>query len=169
MNLEGYDSDSVVQIETNLDDMTPEQIGYATTVLLEAGALDVWTTPIQMKKQRPATLLSVLCTPPEKERFADLILTHTSAFGVRMSAQTRVKLRRDFIEVQTPYGSVTVKRGFRGDALLQCAPEYESCRALAAHHAVPVQRVFDAARTAAQSDISESAQRRTDANSSNKA
>jgi uncharacterized protein (DUF111 family) len=151
MNVAGYDSDSVVQLETNLDDMTPEQIGHATALLLEAGALDVWTTPIQMKKQRPAALLSVLCAPHEKERFADLMLTHTSAFGVRMSEHTRIKLRRDFIEVETPFGPVTVKRGFRGDTLLQCAPEYESCRAQAIRHSVPVQRVFDAARALAQS------------------
>lgn len=149
MNSKGYETDSVSQIETNLDDMTPEEIGFATTLLLEAGALDVWTAPIQMKKQRPAILLSMLCAPEETERFADLLLMHTSAFGVRVSQKTRVKLRREFIPVSTPYGTVSVKRGFRGQTLLHCAPEYECCRALALQNGVPIHLVFEAARTAA--------------------
>jgi uncharacterized protein (DUF111 family) len=149
MNAAGYESDTVSQIETNLDDMTPEEIGFATTLLLESGALDVWTTPIQMKKQRPAALLSVLCAPEDTERFTDLVLMHTSAFGVRVSQKTRVKLRRDFLEVGTSYGPVRVKRGFRGKTLLHCAPEYECCRALALQHGIPVHLVFEAARAAA--------------------
>jgi uncharacterized protein (DUF111 family) len=149
MKPEGCETDIVAQIETNLDDMTPEQIGHATLLLLEAGALDVWTTPIQMKKQRPATLLSLLCAPEETARFADLLLTHTSAFGVRVSEHMRIKLRRDFVRVQTPFGAVTIKRGFRGETLLRCTPEYESCRDLAMQHGVPLQTVFDAARSAA--------------------
>jgi uncharacterized protein (DUF111 family) len=148
MSAEGYASDTVVLLETNLDDMTPEQIGHATLLLLDAGALDVWTAPIQMKKQRPATLLSVLCAPEQKQRFADLILTHTSAFGVRFCEHSRITLRRDFISVETSFGPVTVKRGFRGKTLLKCTPEYESCRALALQRGVPLQHVFDAARTA---------------------
>lgn len=149
MSSGGYESDAVSQIETNIDDMTPEEIGFATTLLLDAGALDVWTTPIQMKKQRPGILLSVLCAPKETERFTELLLMHTSAFGVRVSEKTRVKLRRDFIEVGTPYGAVTVKRGFRGQTLLHCAPEYECCRALSLRHSVPIHLVFEAARAAA--------------------
>jgi uncharacterized protein (DUF111 family) len=149
MNAEGCETDVVSQLETNLDDMTPEQIGHATLLLMEAGALDVWTTPIHMKKQRPATLLSLLCAPEETSRFAQLLLTHTSAFGVRVSEHTRVKLRRDFTEVQTPFGAVTIKRGFRGQTLLRCTPEYESCRAVALQNSVPLQTVFDAARAAA--------------------
>lgn len=148
MSVEGYETDSVSQIETNLDDMTPEQIGHACVLLLEAGALDVWTSAIQMKKQRPATLLSVLCAPGEVPRFADLILAHTSAFGVRVRQNQRIKLRRDFVQVQTPFGPVTVKRGFRDQTLLKCVPEYECCRALAQEHSVPIQQIFNAAQAA---------------------
>ncbi len=148
MNDAGYETDRVLQIETNLDDISPELVGHVTGLLFAAGALDVWTTAVQMKKQRPGMLLSVLCQPPDAEKFADLIFTHTSAFGLRMSEVTRWKLRRDFVKVATPYGEIAVKRGFRGEELLQIAPEYESCRAAAQTHDCPLQSVYDAARAA---------------------
>jgi uncharacterized protein (DUF111 family) len=127
----GYEQDRVVQIETNLDDLSPELVGHVSGLLLGAGALDVWVTPVQMKKQRPGMLLSVLAEEAAVQGLADLIFVHTSAFGLRMSEVTRWKLRRDFVEVETPFGAVTVKRGFKGDELLQIAPEFESCKALA--------------------------------------
>ncbi len=145
---EGYETDRVVQMETNLDDLSPELVGHVTGLLLEAGALDVWVTPVQMKKQRPGMLLGLLCAPDAAQKFADLLFTHTSAFGLRMSEMTRLKLRRDFIEVETPFGPITVKRGFRGDTLMQSAPEYESCKAAAVKHGCPLQQVYDAARSA---------------------
>ena len=149
MGEEGYQSDTVLQIETNLDDLSPEVLGHAVGLLLEAGALDVWLTPVQMKKQRPGTMLSLLCTPAEQSKFSELIFLHTSAFGLRITQVSRLKLRRDFVQVDTAYGRVSVKRGFRGDTLLQTAPEYESCKAAAKRHGCPVQKVYDAARQAA--------------------
>jgi hypothetical protein len=119
-------------------------------LLLEAGALDVWVTPVQMKKQRPGVVLCVLAEPAKVEALSELVFTHTSAFGVRMSEMTRWKLRRDFIEVNTPFGVITVKRGYRGDVLLQVVPEFESCKAAALSHGCGLQQVFDAARTAAR-------------------
>jgi uncharacterized protein (DUF111 family) len=152
MSEEDYQSDTVLQIETNLDDLSPEVLGHAVGLLLEAGALDVWLTPIQMKKQRPGTLLSLLCAPEEQFKFSELIFLHTSAFGLRITKVQRMKLRRDFVQVDTAYGKVTVKRGFQGEALLQVAPEYESCKAAAQIHGCPVQKVYDAARQAARQD-----------------
>ena len=149
MGEEGYQSDTVLQIETNLDDLSPEVLGHAMGLLLEAGALDVWLTPIQMKKQRPGTMLSLLCPPDEQPKFSELIFLHTSAFGLRITEVSRMKLRRDFVPVTTAYGTVIVKRGFRGETLLQVAPEYESCKAAAQLHGCPVQKVYDAARQAA--------------------
>lgn len=149
MGEEGYQSDTVLQIETNLDDLSPEVLGHAVGLLLEAGALDVWLTPIQMKKQRPGTMLSLLCAPEERSKFSELIFVHTSAFGLRITELSRLKLRRDFVQVDTEYGKVSVKLGFRGETLLQTAPEYESCRAAAQLHGCPVQKVYDAARQAA--------------------
>lgn len=145
----GYQSDKVLQIETNLDDLSPEVLGHAVGLLLEAGALDVWLTPIQMKKQRPGTLLSVLCALEDQAKLSDLIFLHTSAFGLRLTEVTRLKLRRDFVQVDTEFGKVTVKRGFRGAELVQAAPEYESCKAAAQFHDCPIQKVYDAARQAA--------------------
>jgi hypothetical protein len=150
MNGVGYESDRVLQIETNLDDLSPELVGHVTGLLLAAGALDVWTTAIQMKKQRPGMLLSVLCALDEAEKFAGMIFQHTSAFGVRMTETLRWKLRRDFVKVATRFGDITVKRGFHGERLLQIAPEYESCRVAAETHGCPLQHVYDAARAAAQ-------------------
>ena len=153
MNSAGYETDRVLQIETNLDDISPELVGHVTGLLLSAGALDVWTTAVQMKKQRPGMLLSLLCQTEDAERFADLIFTHTSAFGLRMTEATRWKLRRDFVQVATPYGEITVKRGFRGEKLLQIAPEYESCRAAAQIHDCPLQTVYEAARAALNNSV----------------
>jgi len=145
----GYETDDVVEIETNIDDLSSELVGHVTGLLLEAGALDVWVTPVQMKKQRPGILLSVLAEPSTAKKLAQIIFTHTSAFGLRMAEKTRWKLRRDFLEVQTPFGPVSVKRGFQGDTLLQIAPEFESCKAVALQNGCPLQRVYDAARAAA--------------------
>ncbi len=146
----GYETDRVIQIDTNLDDLSPELIGHVSQLLLESGALDVWVTPVQMKKQRPGVLLSVLCQPESTPLVADLIFTHTSAFGLRTTEVVRWKLKRDFINVETPFGLISVKRGFKSDHILQLAPEFESCKQAALRHGVPLQVVYDAARSAAR-------------------
>jgi uncharacterized protein (DUF111 family) len=146
----GYLTDSVLQLETNLDDCTAEALGYAAEKLRASGALDVWITPIQMKKNRPGHLLSALCEHSALESLVDILFRETSAFGLRIQTVTRLKLRRDFVQVPTPYGSVTVKRGFRGNELVRQAPEYESCRDLAEKRNVPLPAIFDAAQHAAQ-------------------
>jgi uncharacterized protein (DUF111 family) len=146
---EGYETDSVVQLETNLDDVTAETLGHVSERLRESGALDVWLTPIQMKKHRPGVLLAILCERDKVEILSNLVFRETGAFGLRISEVTRLKLRRDFIDVETIYGPITVKRGFRGTELLQLAPEFESCRALSIASGQPLQRIYDAARNAA--------------------
>lgn len=147
----GYESDRVLQVETNLDDISPELVGHVTERLLAAGALDVWVTPVQMKKQRPGMLLGLLCEPELLDCLSTLLFAETTAFGLRITEVTRLKLRRDFISADTPFGPITVKRGFRGDTLLQIAPEYESCRAAAAKSGVPLHEVYTAARDAVRS------------------
>lgn len=148
----GYESDHVLQLETNLDDISPEVVGHVLELLLAAGALDVWITPVQMKKQRPGILLGLLCEKELLECLSELLFVETTAFGLRISEVTRLKLRRDFISVETPFGTITVKRGFRGDTLLQVAPEYESCKSAAQRTGRPLQEVFNAARNAARSN-----------------
>src|SRR6476661_4067836 len=103
----GYERDEVVKIEANLDDLSPEITAATMERLMAAGALDAWLTPIQMKKGRPAVMLSVLCEEEKQNALLDLIFAETSTFGVRLERMIRLKLERRFREVQTPYGAVT--------------------------------------------------------------
>lgn len=139
------ETDEITQMETNLDDMTPELAGATMERLFAAGALDVFFTPAQMKKNRPGFLLTVLSTEEKSAELARLILTETSAFGLRMHRARRLKLRREFRDAETPYGPVQIKLGFLGDELVQAAPEYESCRATAQKAGVSVKDVHLAA------------------------
>jgi TIGR00299 family protein len=139
------ETDEVTQIETNLDDLTPELAGATMERLFAAGALDVFFTPAQMKKNRPGFLLTVLATEETASEMARIMLTETSAFGVRMHRARRLKLRREFRDVETPYGPVRLKLGFLGDELVQAAPEYESCREVARKAGVSVKDVHLAA------------------------
>ena len=112
---------------------------------LAAGALDVFHTPIQMKKNRPGVLLTVLCAETDADKFSEMLLRQTSAFGIRRYMAERRKLRREFITVQTPHGAVTVKVGRLDGKVLQAAPEFESCRKLAEQAKVPLKEIYDAA------------------------
>lgn len=141
----GYETDTVARLETNLDDCSPERIGAVFRQALAAGALDVWLTPIQMKKQRPGVLLSLLCEEADTTRFADLLFEHTTAFGLRVEKVVRLKLARRFEPVQTEFGEITVKLGLKGDRVLQVAPEFASCEERAAAGGVPLLRVYEAA------------------------
>lgn len=137
--------DEITQIETNLDDFTPELAGATMERLFAAGALDVFFTSAQMKKNRPGFVLTVLASEEKASELARIVLSETSAFGVRMHRARRMKLRREFREVETPYGPVRIKLGFLGDELVQAAPEYESCREAAGKAGVSVRDVHLAA------------------------
>lgn len=144
----GYETDTVTRIETNLDDLSPEITGAVMEKLLAAGALDVWFTPIQMKKNRPAVQLSVLCDEAHAEPLADIIFTETSAFGLRVEKITRLKLERRFQSVATEFGDITVKLGLRQGRVIQVAPEFESCRLASERTGQPLRAVFQAALAA---------------------
>jgi uncharacterized protein (TIGR00299 family) protein len=137
--------DEITQIETNLDDLSPELAGAAMERLFGAGALDVFFTPAQMKKNRPGFILTVLCAEEKSSELARILLTQTTAFGVRMHRAQRLKLRREFQVRETPYGPVRIKLGFFGDELVQAVPEYESCREVAHRAGVSVRDVHVAA------------------------
>lgn len=139
------ETDEISQMETNLDDITPELAAAAMQRLFQAGALDVFFTSAQMKKNRPGFVLSVLCHPNKTDELARILLAETSAFGVRIHTARRCKLRRESREVETPYGPVTIKLGFLGDELVQAVPEFESCRAVAEAAGVSVRDVHIAA------------------------
>jgi uncharacterized protein (DUF111 family) len=132
-------------LETNLDDINAEILGDFVERALAAGALDAFHTPIQMKKNRPGVLLTLLCAAVDADKFAELILRETSAFGMRRTVAERRKLRRDFSDVKTRFGKVTVKFGRLNGRVVQAAPEFESCKKLAARAKVPVKRVYEAA------------------------
>lgn len=140
-----WESDTISVLETNLDDINAELLGAVVEKALSAGALDVFHTPIQMKKSRPGVLLTVLCTPADADRFTEMLLVETSAFGVRRTLAERRKLRREIVTVQTPFGAVEVKLGRLDGRLVQTAPEFESCRRLAAQAGVPLKTIYDAA------------------------
>jgi hypothetical protein len=143
-----WESDTIAVLETNLDDVNPEILGRFMETALAAGALDVSYAPLQMKKNRPGFLLTVLCAAAQTDSFSELILRETSAFGVRRSLAERRKLRREFQTVETPFGNVTLKIGKLDGKVLQAAPEFESCRKLAEVEKVPLKQVYEAAMTA---------------------
>jgi uncharacterized protein (TIGR00299 family) protein len=143
--LRDWETDRIAVLETNLDDCTGEILGHFVETALAAGALDVFHTPIQMKKNRPGVLLTVLCAETDADRFSELILRETTAFGVRKTIAERRKLRREFVSVKTGFGKVTVKIGKLDGKVIQAAPEFESVKQLAAQKKVPLKQIFEAA------------------------
>jgi uncharacterized protein (TIGR00299 family) protein len=139
----------VVVLETNIDDMNPELYGYVMERLFEAGALDVFLTPIQMKKNRPATLLSVIAQPDKTALLAEIVLAETTSLGVRFQEMNRVCLDREVRPVRTRFGPISVKIGRLAGKVVTVAPEYEACKAAARKHRVPLKTIYDAARSAA--------------------
>ena len=142
-----WETDRVAVLESNLDDCPGEILGAFVETALAAGALDVFHTPIQMKKNRPGVLLTVLCGEADADKFAELILRETTAFGVRKTIAERRKLRREFAEVKTSFGKVTVKTGRLGGKVIQAAPEFESAKKVAAQTGVPVKNIYEAVGT----------------------
>src|SRR6202140_1534876 len=140
----GYDQEIAVS-EANLDDMNPQIYGYFQERALAAGALDVFTTSVQMKKNRPGTLLTVLCQPADAQALMLLIFAETTTFGVRTHSAQRRVLPREFVKVATKYGEVRVKLSRVNGRILHVAPEYDDCRKLAEEKNVPLQRVINEA------------------------
>jgi uncharacterized protein (TIGR00299 family) protein len=146
----GQQTDSVAVIETNIDDMNPQLFGDVMDRLLAAGALDVFVTPVQMKKNRPGALLTVLCERGDADRLAEMLLTHTTSFGVRVHQAQRRKLAREIVRVRTRFGDIEVKIGRLAGKIVSRAPEYDSCRQAAARYNVPVKEVYNQAARAAE-------------------
>jgi uncharacterized protein (TIGR00299 family) protein len=140
-----WETDTIVVLETNLDDINAEILGHFVEQAFAEGALDVFHTPIQMKKNRPGILLTVLCASADADKFSELMLRETSAFGVRRYTAERRKLRRELLTVETSHGEVTVKVGKLDGRVIQRAPEFESCRKLAAQSGLPLKAIYEAA------------------------
>ncbi len=137
---------AITVIEANLDDLSPQVLGHVMEQALAAGALDLFYTPVQMKKNRPGVLLTLLCQPADRARMCELIFRETTTLGVRYREEQREILQREFVTVATPYGSIRIKLAKATDGrVLNAAPEYEDCRAAAAAQLVALREVQTAA------------------------
>nr|WP_307680833.1 nickel insertion protein [Thermoanaerobacter pentosaceus] len=129
-------------LETNIDDMNPEFYQYLFELLFKNGALDVFLTHIIMKKQRPGTLLTVICEKENADKLKEIIFKETSTFGIRYYEVLRNKLDRDFSIVKTPYGKVRVKRGYLNGKLIKAYPEYEDIKAIAINTGISISDIY---------------------------
>jgi uncharacterized protein (TIGR00299 family) protein len=137
--------EEIAILEASLDDLNPQLIGYLSELALANGALDVFTVPLQMKKNRPGTLLTVLARPEDEPKLRELIFRESSTLGIRMRRETRYALPRRHEAVATPWGEVRMKIAGTNGAAAHYAPEYEDCRRIAAEHEVPLKTVMQEA------------------------
>lgn len=141
-------SETICVLEANLDDLNPQVFGYVMDQLLEQGALDVFGVPVQMKKNRPGTLLTVLCKPEDAEKLIQLLFTETTTLGVRRREESRQVLSRRWENVRTEWGEVRIKIASMNGTVTNYAPEYEDCRRIAAERHVPLKTVMQEATKA---------------------
>jgi hypothetical protein len=142
-----YESDTVTLLETQVDDLLPQAVGYLYDRILAAGALDLFTQPVAMKKSRPGLLITVLCRPADEPHCTDILFAETSTLGIRRQSQQRWVLPRRTETLETLYGPVALKLAYhpRTQAVLNAHPEYEDCAALARQHNIPWQTVHQTA------------------------
>jgi pyridinium-3,5-bisthiocarboxylic acid mononucleotide nickel chelatase len=138
-------SDTVTVLEANLDDLNPQVFGYVMDRLLEEGALDVFGIPVQMKKNRPGALLTVLAKPEDAARLTQILFTETTTLGIRQRDERRQTLARKWQSVNTTWGDVRIKIASMNGTITNYAPEYEDCRRIAAEHRVPLKEVMSEA------------------------
>lgn len=136
-----YISEELLQLSCNIDDFNPQNYEYISERLFAAGALDVWLTPIIMKKSRSANTLSVLLRAKDKLACLDIIFSETTTLGIREQIITRYSLNRKFITVNTPYGDISCKIALRDDEILNISAEYEDCKQAAKKYNVPLKKV----------------------------
>ena len=155
--IKGFTEDSVAArrvfvLETNLDDMNPQIAGFLMDRLFEAGALDTYFTPVQMKKSRPGVLLTVLAPEAKKDAILKIIFSESTAIGVRSRTAERYCLERKTSKVKTPYGVVRLKVSFHEGDVVNIQPEYEDCKRLAVKSGTPLKKIINAARAAFKGD-----------------
>ena len=140
--------ETITVLEANIDDLNPQVFGYVMDRLLEEGALDAFGIPVQMKKNRPGMLLSVLCRPQDASRLTNLILSETTTLGVRRREERREVLARKLVTVSTRWGDVRLKVASMNGTITNYAPEYDDCRRIAVEHHVPLKNVMQEAMQA---------------------
>jgi uncharacterized protein (DUF111 family) len=137
-------------VEANIDDMSSELCGYLMERLFDGGARDAWFSPIVMKKGRPALTIHALCSSADREAIGAILLSESTSLGFRFYHTGRCVLRREMIEVQTPYGPIPFKLGLRGERVLNASPEYEVCREAALRLKLPLKEIYAKALAAYQ-------------------
>jgi len=137
--------DTITVLEANIDDLNPQVFGYVMDRLLEEGSLDAFGIPVQMKKNRPGMLLTVLCRTEDASKLTNLIFTETTTLGVRQREEKRHALARTWVTVATRWGDVRLKVASLNGTLTNYSPEYEDCRRIATEHHVPLKRVMQEA------------------------
>jgi uncharacterized protein (DUF111 family) len=142
-------TEEMLVIETNIDDMNPQFYDHVMDLLFAAGARDVFLAPIQMKKNRPATLLSVIAEPRHREKLGDILFRETSTIGIRCYTVRRMILRRASQKVKTRFGEVTVKVVEQPDGSKRTTPEYDELKRLARAKKLPLKRIYDEVMRAA--------------------
>jgi uncharacterized protein (TIGR00299 family) protein len=135
----------VFELQANIDDLSPEILGAAQERLFKAGALDVFLVPIQMKKNRPGTIITVLCRPGDREAMQEILFAETSTFGIRYREMDRVTLEREIVQVKTSAGAIQIKVGRRHGRIVQVSPEFESCDRAARESQQPLKRIYQIA------------------------
>ena len=140
--------ETLLMIETNIDDMSPQLFGYVMDRAFEMGALDCYLTPTQMKKNRPGLLLSILCRSDEREKFLQMLFAETTTIGARSYEVRRRALPRETVRVETRFGSIDVKVASTSNGTVNAMPEFEQCRAAAQQFGVALREVQEAARQA---------------------
>ncbi len=148
-------ADKVIEISANLDDATGEVLGEALARLIDEGALDAWTLAIGMKRNRPGTMISLLCRAEDRDRLARRLMELTGTFGLRYRPWDRLVLERRHETVETAFGSIRIKVGSIDGRIITAKPEFADAEQLAGRQGVPVRRVIDAARSAAVALLAE--------------
>lgn len=136
--------ENMVKMEVNLDDTSGEILGYVMDKLFDAGANDVFYSPIYMKKNRPGVLLQLLCSTKAINQMKDILLAETTTLGIRYYPIIVHRMERRFIQIETEWGMVTVKQGISDGKVFQSSPEYEECKRIAETHGIPLKKVYEA-------------------------
>ncbi len=149
------DTEKQYILEANIDDMNPEFYSYVEERLFEEGALDVFKTPIIMKKGRPAIKLTILVNEKKKKNVLEVVFKETTSIGIRKYKVEKIMLKREFIKVETKYGGVMVKNSYHQDKLVKYKAEYEDCKRLARENNIPLEEVYREVRKVIQEDIND--------------
>ena len=144
----------LVLLETNIDDVNPQIYDYVSNRLLQEGALDVWLTPIQMKKNRPAVTLSILCRLTDEKELSGILFEEGLTLGIRRQPIDRASLPREIKIVKTKFGGIRVKIARYEEKIVRCVPEYEDCKKIAAEQSIPIQKVMNMVKGTALSTLS---------------